>query len=509
MLIDVKSISRFCTICVVLGGLVFSSPALSQTDINDGIDPRVIEIVDLIERRISEGNIEFQNQASSAALTRLESIEKIEASVFTDSSEKILASVLEFNRLDSKSQKPSLSRVSEMYTKYADLLASSESVEKQIEVIYPFTVEGNWLEKYYAFRRLSNLRILEGNRQGALQAIEGALSQIPIESSPDLENIELEVYSQYARISAKNELAQLHFLQGNSDLAIKTSLELVNLSQDKQGSRDDLNLIGNLIYTHLISRDSATAIYLGEKLIEFEKSVESDIPGLAYYRVAQAKNANGDFEPALIYANKAISKLEHGRVLRQAQITKAISLAGLGAKEEARRLARSVDVNLDSNYLLVNETGRSPLYLGFLLAQAEDEKLATALYNRRIDVLSRKYLSDNARDTTSMLAALENTRERQEERAEAAQREAELQAITIQKQRTLNRALIGLLAFLLVAVTALLAFMKYREKTLKILAQKEKEAASADKLKSEFLGCLLYTSPSPRDLSTSRMPSSA
>ena len=25
----------------------------------------------------------------------------------------------------------------------------------------------------------------------------------------------------------------------------------------------------------------------------------------------------------------------------------------------------------------------------------------------------------------------------------------------------------------------------------------------------EFMGCLLYTSPSPRDLSTSRMPSSA
>ena len=29
------------------------------------------------------------------------------------------------------------------------------------------------------------------------------------------------------------------------------------------------------------------------------------------------------------------------------------------------------------------------------------------------------------------------------------------------------------------------------------------------KISEEFLGCLLYTSPSPRDLSTSRMPSSA
>ena len=30
-----------------------------------------------------------------------------------------------------------------------------------------------------------------------------------------------------------------------------------------------------------------------------------------------------------------------------------------------------------------------------------------------------------------------------------------------------------------------------------------------DKLTTQQLGCLLYTSPSPRDLSTSRMPSSA
>ena len=30
-----------------------------------------------------------------------------------------------------------------------------------------------------------------------------------------------------------------------------------------------------------------------------------------------------------------------------------------------------------------------------------------------------------------------------------------------------------------------------------------------DKVDSKFKGCLLYTSPSPRDLSTSRMPSSA
>ena len=32
---------------------------------------------------------------------------------------------------------------------------------------------------------------------------------------------------------------------------------------------------------------------------------------------------------------------------------------------------------------------------------------------------------------------------------------------------------------------------------------------NADKVRTEYNDCLLYTSPSPRDLSTSRMPSSA
>ena len=34
-------------------------------------------------------------------------------------------------------------------------------------------------------------------------------------------------------------------------------------------------------------------------------------------------------------------------------------------------------------------------------------------------------------------------------------------------------------------------------------------AVSTDAVRSHSMGCLLYTSPSPRDLSTSRMPSSA
>ena len=37
----------------------------------------------------------------------------------------------------------------------------------------------------------------------------------------------------------------------------------------------------------------------------------------------------------------------------------------------------------------------------------------------------------------------------------------------------------------------------------------EYKSTIADKIQGTYNGCLLYTSPSPRDLSTSRMPSSA
>ena len=41
------------------------------------------------------------------------------------------------------------------------------------------------------------------------------------------------------------------------------------------------------------------------------------------------------------------------------------------------------------------------------------------------------------------------------------------------------------------------------------IADIERDNEELERTIAELLGCLLYTSPSPRDLSTSRMPSSA
>ena len=57
------------------------------------------------------------------------------------------------------------------------------------------------------------------------------------------------------------------------------------------------------------------------------------------------------------------------------------------------------------------------------------------------------------------------------------------------------------------------SFLLIDAETNKIIAQQNPEAstglASITKIMTSYIVCLLYTSPSPRDLSTSRMPSSA
>ena len=58
-------------------------------------------------------------------------------------------------------------------------------------------------------------------------------------------------------------------------------------------------------------------------------------------------------------------------------------------------------------------------------------------------------------------------------------------------------------------------YQRYREDSLNTMTQGELLLLLYDELIKRLtqaelsLGCLLYTSPSPRDLSTSRMPSSA
>ena len=67
--------------------------------------------------------------------------------------------------------------------------------------------------------------------------------------------------------------------------------------------------------------------------------------------------------------------------------------------------------------------------------------------------------------------------------------------------------LVGLLA--IVAVVVGRQFLRVRRDEARLIELEKSDTASSRQASDLYELCLLYTSPSPRDLSTSRMPSSA
>ena len=478
MRIILKSLVQaiFFALCVV--NVTYASEANEKT-----IDPRLIEIVETIKQRLStQGNVTEKNPFFQITTDLITSPYDVDPDAIRVAAEKFKAQPVFDHDIDTQ-------LIADMFLEYSNEVENYLDGEGTKNIALEYLDSEHWFEKFMAYRLSATYFSDHNENQRALNHAQKALSVIPVTESE---------LSKFARIEAININAYFYNVLGNIEFAIVSSLEYLSLSENQIDKQADIDLINNLIFSHRLWRETASQEYLALSLIEFAGKVDSAVPGLFEFRTAQSKNDIGQYGDGLEFSRKAQEKANIELLVTQAKVSEAIALIGLNRLDEADKILETLQIDLSTNTLLHMTKDESLLYLGYLRAvKSGDQELAISLYNRRVDVLSRKYLSESSRETNSMLAALENTRARQEERALAAKREAELQAITIQKQRTLNRALMGLLAFLLVAVTALLAFMKYRGKTLKILAQKEKEAASADKLKSEFLGVMSHELRTP------------
>ncbi len=472
--------------------MLFSITAIAQSE-NSGenIDPRLIEIIRIVKSRTA-----VTPKAISNTLTRdevyLNLIDKMHTAFYSQNPEEVTQAVENFELAYSADVFLDLSRVSALHSTYARLLLNGANTEELQNSLDDLIINGNWFEKYVALSMSARLHGTAQERQAALQKSQLALSIIP--TNPDLNN---KTYIEYAKARITSLIANLHNLQGNSELALITSLDFLQLTEENPNPKLEVDLINNLIYSYSIGRNHEAQLYLSEQLLELEKTRSSTVLGLTEMRIAGVMNSSGRFADGLRYAQQSLNVATNPIVQRASQVNNAAALAGLGRFDESRAAAKLAEVNFAPEHMLKVETRRRDLYLAFLLAQAEDPEYATQLFNRQLDVNAHQFLANNSRDTTAMLAALENSRERQAERDAATAREAELQAITISRQRNLNRALIVLSFLLSLAALAAILFSRFREKVLRKLEIKTREAASAEKLKTEFLGMISHELRTP------------
>ena len=482
-----KIINQLIVAIITIGLLASKSHAQNV------IDPKLIEIVDTVKLRTenrkpnqSKLRSDFGEESEDDHIVDL--VIAIFEATFSGDSNLINSTAINFALQAGETSSLSDDRAAQVYMSYAEAVSKElGNNEIQIQLKQHFTDE-NWFPRFIAYRLSSYLYAEDSQRQSSLEVAQLALSVIPTEET---------TLSLYARASILELIAQLHNLQANKDLAISSSKAYLDLTEQDFRSGASLDLLNNLLYSHSVWRDHASQKYLATEILDIEKDSELSVAGLTELRVARSFNDSSDFDQALNFTRIANEKTDHFAVKQQSRQIEAVALAGLGRRSEAIEIAEEINLAYSADELK-ETTSTDALYLGYLLALNDNDRdLALQLYNRRLDVTSQKLLTTSARDTTSMLASLENSRERQAERAAAAKREAELQEITIQEQRKLNRLLIILVGLLAMASICLLGFLRFRERTMRALAIKTKQAASAEKLKTEFLGLISHELRTP------------
>lgn len=484
---------------VIAGFLAtFFCSIFAYAQIPSDVDPNLVEVVQIIKKRASEpkdvnllrNNSNFAKGFNSDS-EFFTTLNEVLTSTVAENPDGIRLAVRKFKKVENAHLDVDIEEIAELYNVYADALEKNFNLEEIENTLSPYQGADNWFQKFLTHQltafSYANMKRYENHK--ALQNAQDALSVIPNEES-ELPN--------YARIEITSLIAQLHNLKANKELAISTTQEYLKLTEYNFDPEASLDILNNLLYSHLVWRDTTAQQYLANALLDLEQHLESEAPGLTELRVAQAKIEIGAFEEGLKFSIAAFDEASLPRLATQAKIIEATSLAGLGRLSDAQSIITEYEFDLSAKHLLTTKSSDSIMQLAFLMAlKSGDEDLSITLSNRRLQLLSQNFLAEAASDTSSVLASLENSRERQEERAAAAAREAALLELTIVKQRRVNRMLMALLGLSALVLIGLLAFLKFRERTMKELAIKRKEAASADKLKTDFLGMISHELRTP------------
>ncbi|MEP1230307.1 MAG: response regulator [Litorimonas sp.] len=363
------------------------------------------------------------------------------------------------------------------------------SADKVLEKIAPYKTHSDWFVASHAHIYSSLFYSYKRDYITALQDANHAIAIIPNELGP---------YISEAKLYATDIIVYLHNLQNNTELAVKASEDLVALQIENGIEVTGISILNNLMYSFGNLHDHETGKEIAQVLLRLEENTENSTPGLTDLRVAEVYNELGEYNLALKHAQKTLKTADITFFINQAHAQSAIAYAGLGLTDAAIRELEKLGPRHPYKDLISKPVPDSVLYAEALIAlnQGKGEQ-AIRLVSRRLDVTVQSILTRNSADTTNLLANLENTRGRQEEREKALQREARLKAAQLEAQKRINKLLILLAGFLTAATILAIVFARYRNKISKELAIQTKAAQSAEKMKTEFLGMVSHELRTP------------
>lgn len=383
---------------------------------------------------------------------------------------------------------PTALRLAEGVLEALNSTTESRNSDQLLQFLDDFDAQGNWYVQSLAQSISGYIFITRNQLLVAARYIDDAMQLIPTELSDRVTN---------ARLRTSDISMILHGAQGNPQFLLEAAKVQRDVKAEIGETINRYELMTNFVFTLNRVRDFEGAAKIAELLV-LEDRPEDSLPGLAEGYMAETFNELHDYARARQLSERALALSEYPVVVTRANYMLVVALAGLGREDEAHAIMDEQGWDHDHDGLLTQINAQAILHAEALLAMhRSDPKFALSLMKRRTDLLVQRVQRSNSADMTSLLSNLENTRERQSERESAIQREAELRAVQLEQKTNLNRLLWALIAVLTIAFNLLLAFLRYRERLSGKVQGLQKDALSAEKMKTEFLGVINHELRTP------------
>ncbi len=362
-----------------------------------------------------------------------------------------------------------------------DKFRDTEAIKNQA---YKYVNDPDWFLKHRANYIIAGLK--QDNTTAALEHALSAFRSIPENET---------VFVKEARLLSTHQISYLHNLMGNPQASIPLSFSEIELSLELGDPVDGTVLINNLIYAFGLLRDLETSKKLVDILREIEENIGTDYPGLTDYRAAEIYVQLGEYEKALNYSNKSLLLSKRASLKNSARIYQIISQAGLGKINIAESSLKLFEKRQKKNDIKIQQ---NILHAKALIALGKGDTVeADRLFAARLDSTVQNILETKNTQSEGMLASLQNSKDRRDEREAALKRETDLKQAALDKQKSYNHLLLILAGILGLSSLATFAFARYRSKVAENMEEAAKQARAGEKAKSEFLGVMSHELRTP------------